>query len=47
MQLSENVRKQVLKFQQTEITEYHIYKRLAKQDQLTRKCKDHRTDRGG
>src|SRR6266498_6090312 len=30
MQLSENVRRQVLKFQQTEITEHHIYKRLAK-----------------
>lgn len=30
MQLSENVRKQVLQFQQTEITEHHIYKRLAK-----------------
>jgi len=30
MQLSENVRRQVLNFQQTEITEYHIYKRLAK-----------------
>ena len=30
MQLSERVRKQVLGFQQTEITEYHIYKRLAK-----------------
>jgi vacuolar iron transporter family protein len=30
MQLSESVRKQVLTFQQTEITEYHIYKRLAK-----------------
>jgi vacuolar iron transporter family protein len=30
MQLSESVRKQVLNFQQTEITEYHIYKRLAK-----------------
>jgi VIT1/CCC1 family predicted Fe2+/Mn2+ transporter len=30
MQLSENVRKQVLGFQQTEITEHHIYKRLAK-----------------
>jgi vacuolar iron transporter family protein len=30
MQLSESVRKQVLAFQQTEITEYHIYKRLAK-----------------
>lgn len=29
MQLSESVRKQVLTFQQTEITEYHIYKRLA------------------
>lgn len=30
MQISESVRKQVLGFQQTEITEYHIYKRLAK-----------------
>ena len=30
MQLSESVRKQVLGFQQTEITEHHIYKRLAK-----------------
>jgi VIT1/CCC1 family predicted Fe2+/Mn2+ transporter len=29
MQLSESVRKQVLNFQQTEITEHHIYKRLA------------------
>jgi VIT1/CCC1 family predicted Fe2+/Mn2+ transporter len=29
MQLSENVHKQVLRFQQTEITEHHIYKRLA------------------
>ena len=30
MQLSDRVRKQVLNFQRTEITEYHIYKRLAK-----------------
>lgn len=30
MELSENVRKQILGFQQTEITEHHIYKRLAK-----------------
>ncbi len=30
MQLSESVRKQVLRFQQTEITEHHIYKRLAR-----------------
>ncbi len=30
MQLSEDVRRQVLKFQQTEITEHHIYKRLSK-----------------
>lgn len=30
MQLSESVRKQVLAFQQTEITEHHIYRRLAK-----------------
>lgn len=29
MQLSESVRNQVLGFQQTEITEHHIYKRLA------------------
>ncbi len=29
MQLSESVRKQVLEFQRTEITEYHIYKRLS------------------
>jgi VIT1/CCC1 family predicted Fe2+/Mn2+ transporter len=29
MQLSGHVQRQVLKFQQTEITEYHIYKRLA------------------
>lgn len=29
MQLSESVHKQVLSFQQTEITEHHIYKRLA------------------
>lgn len=31
MQLSESAHKQVLQFQQTEITEHHIYKRLAKQ----------------
>ena len=30
MQLSEDIRKKVIIFQQTEITEYHIYKRLAK-----------------
>ena len=30
MDLSDALRKQVLSFQQTEITEYHIYKRLAK-----------------
>lgn len=30
MQISESVRKQVLGFQRTEITEHHIYKRLAK-----------------
>jgi vacuolar iron transporter family protein len=30
MQLSDHVQRQVLKFQQTEITEHHIYKRLAK-----------------
>ena len=29
MQLSEDTRKKVILFQQTEITEYHIYKRLA------------------
>ncbi|HSM70267.1 MAG TPA: VIT1/CCC1 transporter family protein [Anaerolineales bacterium] len=30
MQLSEEVRNKIVQFQQTEITEYHIYKRLAK-----------------
>jgi VIT1/CCC1 family predicted Fe2+/Mn2+ transporter len=30
MQLSEDIRLKVILFQQTEITEYHIYKRLAK-----------------
>jgi VIT1/CCC1 family predicted Fe2+/Mn2+ transporter len=30
MQLSEDIRKKVFLFQQTEITEYHIYKRLAR-----------------
>jgi VIT1/CCC1 family predicted Fe2+/Mn2+ transporter len=30
MQLSESVREKVLDFQRTEITEYHIYRRLAK-----------------
>src|SRR5215216_144739 len=30
MQLSEDVRQQILKFQQTEITEHHIYKRLSR-----------------
>ncbi|HEX6269366.1 MAG TPA: VIT1/CCC1 transporter family protein [Anaerolineales bacterium] len=30
MQISDDVRKQVLKFQRTEITEHHIYARLAK-----------------
>ena len=30
MQLSEDTRKKVIQFQQTELTEYHIYKRLAK-----------------
>lgn len=30
MQISEKVREQVIRFQQSEITEYHIYKRLSK-----------------
>lgn len=30
MQLTEDIRKKVILFQRTEITEYHIYKRLAK-----------------
>jgi VIT1/CCC1 family predicted Fe2+/Mn2+ transporter len=30
MQISDDIRKQLLRFQQTEITEHHIYKRLAK-----------------
>ena len=29
-QLSEDIRKKVILFQETEITEYHIYRRLAK-----------------
>ena len=28
--ISEDIRKKILLFQETEITEYHIYKRLAK-----------------
>lgn len=39
MQLSENVRKQVLGFQQTEITEHHIYRRLAKRVKSTENAK--------
>jgi vacuolar iron transporter family protein len=31
MQLAKDIRKKVILFQQTEITEYHIYKRLAQQ----------------
>ena len=30
MQLTEEIRRQIVGFQQTEITEYHIYKRLSK-----------------
>lgn len=30
MQITEDIRNKVIQFQQTEITEYHIYKRLAK-----------------
>ena len=30
MQLTEDVRRKIIQFQKTEITEYHIYKRLAK-----------------
>jgi uncharacterized protein (DUF2126 family) len=30
VQLSEDIRRKVILFQQTEITEYHIYKRLAR-----------------
>jgi VIT1/CCC1 family predicted Fe2+/Mn2+ transporter len=39
MTLSENVRKQILRSQQTEITEYHIYKRLAKRIKSTDNAK--------
>ncbi len=39
MQLSGHVQRQVLKFQQTEITEYHIYKRLAKKVTPTENAK--------
>jgi VIT1/CCC1 family predicted Fe2+/Mn2+ transporter len=30
MELTEDIRRKIIRFQQTEITEYHIYKRLAK-----------------
>jgi VIT1/CCC1 family predicted Fe2+/Mn2+ transporter len=39
MQLSQNARQQVLKFQQTEITEHHIYKRLAQRINSTENAK--------
>jgi VIT1/CCC1 family predicted Fe2+/Mn2+ transporter len=39
MELSENTRRQVLRFQQTEITEHHIYKRLAKRIRSTENAK--------
>ena len=39
MQLNEDVRKKVIQFQQTEITEYHIYKRLAKRIKSTENAK--------
>jgi VIT1/CCC1 family predicted Fe2+/Mn2+ transporter len=35
MQLTEDIRKKMILFQQTEITEYHIYKRLAKRIKST------------
>ena len=35
MQLSADIRKKVILFQQTEITEYHIYKRLAQRIKST------------
>ena len=39
MQLSEDVRAKVIRFQQTEITEYHIYKRLAQKIQSPENAK--------
>jgi VIT1/CCC1 family predicted Fe2+/Mn2+ transporter len=39
MQLSEHVKRQVLKFQQTEITEHHIYERLARRVTPTENAK--------
>ncbi len=39
MQLTEEIRTQVIRFQQTEITEYHIYKRLAKRIQSAENAK--------
>ena len=39
MQLTEDIRKKVILFQQTEITEYHIYKRLAKKIKSTENAK--------
>lgn len=39
MQLNEDIRKKVILFQQTEITEYHIYKRLAQRIKSTENAK--------
>jgi VIT1/CCC1 family predicted Fe2+/Mn2+ transporter len=39
MQLTEDIRKKIIQFQQTEITEYHIYKRLAKRIKSTENAK--------
>lgn len=39
MQLSEDIRAKVILFQQTEITEYHIYKRLAQRIKSTENAK--------
>ncbi len=39
MQLSEEMRRKILGFQQTEITEYHIYTRLAKTIKFTENAK--------
>jgi vacuolar iron transporter family protein len=39
MQLSEDIRQKVILFQQTEITEHHIYKRLAKRIKSTENAK--------
>ena len=45
--ISEDIRKKIIHFQQTEITEYHIYKRLAKRIKSVENAKILDADRRG